>query len=364
MMIKIVLDTNIFRQDLLMNSTHFNLLFDYSEKTKSPIVVPEVVLEEVIELYKRELQGKITRLKEIQKNMKNLLVNGSIEENKVVIEEEAKKYKEHFFKKLAIKETVVYKDSYLKELVRRATQRIKPCSENGEEFRDALLWLTVLDIARAEESFEVILISNDNRAFAEKNSGLHSGLQRELDQEKLVVRYYDSIQAFIKAHGTRIEFITKTWIEENLVEGDIDRAVTDILERHGEEKFISWIELSKRATGYWQVIQPLIGLDKFYVYEMNDGSFYVEAAYFGEVEVEFEYEGDDEGDEDYRGRSGYEYKIDSLSGDMTMEPVLRSKKETKSEIKCFYPEIEVTVGINISKDKNITSFHVLEWDLL
>jgi len=363
MMMKIVLDTNIFRQDLLMNSTHFNLLFDYSEKTKSLIVVPEVVFEEVIELYKRELQDKIARLKAIQKNMRNLLVNGTIEENKVVIEEEAKKYTEHFLKKLNIKETVMYKDSYLKELVRRATQRVKPCSENGEEFRDALLWLTVLDIARVDEAFEVVFISNDNRAFAEKNSGLHSDLQRELDREKLVVRYYDSIQAFIKAHGTRIEFITKTWIEENLVESDIDRAVTDILEKHGEEKLIRWLELSKRSTGYYNVIQPLIGLDKFYVYEMNDGSFYVEATYFGEVEVEFEYEGDGEDSDDYYARSGYEYKIDPLSGDMTMEPVLRSKKETKSETDCFSPEIEVTIGINISKDKKITSFHILEWDL-
>jgi len=74
---------------------------------------------------------------------------------------------------------VHYKDEYLKEVINRSIKRIKPCSEKGEEFRDSLLWLTLLYIAEASENKMIVIISNNIKEFASDNGSLHPKLKDE-----------------------------------------------------------------------------------------------------------------------------------------------------------------------------------------
>jgi len=48
----VILDTNIYVQDLLMNSASFSLLLDYLNKTGSKIIMPQIVYQELAERYR------------------------------------------------------------------------------------------------------------------------------------------------------------------------------------------------------------------------------------------------------------------------------------------------------------------------
>ncbi len=60
------------------------------------------------------------------------------------------------------------------------------------------------------------------------------------------------------------------------------------LERKLSDSFLDEDEAS--STGYFNPTQGTLEVEKFYVYEMSDGSLRVEATFTGEIEVECEVE--------------------------------------------------------------------------
>ncbi|MFZ2384740.1 MAG: PIN domain-containing protein [Candidatus Omnitrophota bacterium] len=132
------------------------------------------------------------------------------------------------------------KDEYLQEIVKRAIYRVKPCTERGEEFRDVLLWLTVLDIARLAKNDELIFISNNIHQFSDGKNSLHSDLFKETENAKLQIKYYQSLDQFIEAHAVKIDFITKDWLSSVLDVDIIDKEIIKMLEMIGEEKLLKW----------------------------------------------------------------------------------------------------------------------------
>lgn len=338
----IVLDSNIFRSDFLMNSMRFQLVFDYLKKTNSEIIVPQIVYQEIIALYERELKERFEKFKRCKENLEGISI-GKIKQDFIIdLEEEVERYADFFKDKLKIrKEDIVpYKDSYLGEIVKRSVDRIKPCSDNGKEFRDVLLWLTVLDIAKSPNSKEAILISNNTHEFSSDGVSLHPVLLDEAKQAGLSIKYFKSLDQFIEAHAVKIEFITREWLKSELSIEKVDKLILRKLEKYDEERLLEWAEDREdaRTTGYFNPITPNVDIDDFYIYEKTDGSYYVEIAYCGEVEIEFEFE--------------YEEDYD--------DEIFRYRTQTKT--KCLYKEISVTFGIEI-KDKKISDYEIIDWEL-
>ena len=58
---KIILDTNAWCADLRLKSNQYASLFDYLRRTSSSLVILNVVLEEVLGTYERQLREKIGR---------------------------------------------------------------------------------------------------------------------------------------------------------------------------------------------------------------------------------------------------------------------------------------------------------------
>jgi hypothetical protein len=188
----VVLDSNIYCSDFFMGSKRFEILFDYLKKTNSKLIVPQIVYQEIAAVYERELLSKMNKFNKSFDDFGRMLVDKPAEKINVDVKEQSKKYLIYFLNKLNIKEEgiIPYKDEYLKDIIKRALLRERPCTEKGEEFRDVLIWLTVLDSARASNGKELIFISNNFHQFASKDKALFPTLKKEAENAQVGIKYY------------------------------------------------------------------------------------------------------------------------------------------------------------------------------
>ncbi len=349
----VVLDTNILREDFWMRSGRFKVLFDYLKKTQSRIIMPKIVYQEIAAVYERELTSRVKEFKDSKHKLEKALIGGSVQDYNIEIKGEVDKYLTFLKEKLEISnnDIVSYKDNYLDEITKRAIWRIKPCSEKGKEFRDTLLWLTVLDIAGTDGSKMILFISRNTKQFASDDGCLHPTLVMDTENKGVIIKYCSSMKYFAEAHATTVDYITSEWLVSAISLNTINTHVCDMLNKSGTSRLLKQIESDifyAEPTGYVLVFDSSVRLDSFYVYEMTDGSIYVEALYKGEVEVEFESEEEVESWE-------YDY-VDPEEG--CFPP-----PETKAIMKYSSPEIQVTFGITI-RNKDVQAFEIVEWGFI
>lgn len=290
----VILDTNIFVQDFLMSSVEFGLLFDYLKKTSSKILMPLIVYQELGEVYKSKLDAKSKAHETSRRSLEGALVDIQLPSITIDIASETRKYLDFVKKTLGIHDRgiIPFRDHYLSELVTRAIRRQKPFSEKGEEFRDALLWLTVLDIAREVEEETLAFISNDSRAFGQ-NQQLHETLLNEAHATGKQVRFYNSIGRFIEDHASQVEYITSSWlfaaIDFEIYSDTVAERLKEYLE-HLTESDLADRGLDRlEFTGYLHATGPVTeeNLTEYYVYEKSDGSLHVQVNFYIEYEAEF-----------------------------------------------------------------------------
>ncbi len=123
-----------------------------------------------------------------------------------------------------------YKNDYFKEVINRAINHIKPCSENKEELRDTIIWLTVLDIAKIDPERIIGFISGNIKDFASKDKKtLHSRLNTDLIENEVKVIYFTSIEEFIKEQIPKIEKYDLAFFQGILNISDINKEVEQYL---------------------------------------------------------------------------------------------------------------------------------------
>ena len=110
----VVLDTNILREDFLMESSKFRILFDYLKKTNSKIIMPKIVYQEIAAVYEREISDRLQGLRKAKGRLERALIDGSIQDFNIVIANEVEKYLTFLKRKLEISDNdiVLYKDNY------------------------------------------------------------------------------------------------------------------------------------------------------------------------------------------------------------------------------------------------------------
>jgi predicted nucleic acid-binding protein len=345
----VILDTNIFVQDFLMNSRSFCLLLDYLKKTGSKILMPSIVYQELGEIYRSELGTRSAQFERARESLEKALIDATIPRLETDVSSEVAKYLAFVRKKLNLhdKDIIPFRENYLGELVARAITRVKPFSDKGEEFRDALLWLTVLDIAREANEETLAFISNDAKAFGQ-NHQLHEALYLEGKATGKQVNYYNSISKFIESHGTQVDFITQSWLFNAINYGTFEDAVTRKLTEYLED--LNEYDLRQRGweglefTGYLSSTSSITedNLTEYYVYEKADGSLYVQANYYIEYEVEFTFR-ERVRENRFRQHSWQTYDYDrDYDDEYTIE--------TKIVYKCR--EAEIIFGVAV-KDKQV-----------
>lgn len=223
----------------------------------------------------------------------NFLLVEQNEHKDIDLEREIEKYLAYACHKLKLVDSrfVPYKDAWLHDIVQRAAQRIRPCSRNGEEFRDALLWLTILDSATSDDKTPIIFLSSNKMEFAGPNGELHSTLRKEAEDKGVEVFYYDSIQGFLAAHADKLEYVTKEWITSLNAPHLVAEDVVVWVDAEYQQNLLEWAARREIAlTGYLDTKSAEVSVKSFFVFRWDDDKFAVEVTYSGYATVEFEHE--------------------------------------------------------------------------
>ena len=287
----VVLDSNILRHHFSLNGSPIDLLIDYVTKTRSRVVLCSIVLEEARHNYRVELLARIEKLKAAEKSLRGIPTTiAPISVPNPDLEGEVNYYVNHLHARLNTRpdEVVAYKNEYLPDLVSRAVDRRRPMHRDGQQFRDALLWLTVLDFAEACVDRRVVFVSENSKEFADGNgSQLAAELLEEAKARGVEVVYFTSVDELIKSQASRVDFVTTDWVKANLDLVQIETTVRTIVEQRAIDRLTDALELTGRdhisdpfePTG-WGNVETL----DYYVYEKIDGSLVLN------VEVLAEYE--------------------------------------------------------------------------
>ena len=345
-----------------MKSGRFVILFDYVQKTQSTFLLPKIVHDEVAATYERELSKRLSQFLRAKGLLAAALTQTELPDFEVIPGNEVTSYLKYLRKKLDIKDKDIidYKESYLHDVVDRAIRRKRPCTDRGEEIRDAILWHSVLDIAQESADKTVTFISQNTNQFSQADGSLHPDLLGDCAERAVTVKYFTSLDDFAKQHASNIEFITKEWllasIDTDKVLEKAHNTIEVAAERTLERKLSNRYEEEQSSTGYFNPQQGTLDIESFYVYEMSDGSLRVEASLIGEVEVECEVEKivrKEALDYDYEYEYNYGFEL------YEYPPWTRRRKEIKHEYVYVYPEVSLNLEV-IVRDKAVVSWKILD----
>lgn len=288
----IVIDTNIIIQQNFLRSKKFAALIDYLKKTHSKIALPQIVKEESISEYEKVVTSHLDKAsKEIEKLSGICFFSVINTDLGIEVSKESTAYIGYIQKlsKDGLLYEIPYNDNFLHEVVFRMINRKKPCSQKGEETRDAIIWLSIKNLLKKEKS--VAFISNNSNEFASYDKkDLHPDLRAELAQENLELKYYLSLDDFIKNHAEMVDYITKEWIEKELSKIiDLEELITNHLaDSAGLIHRVEWKTDNQCISAYPIYIST--ELEAFYVYEMTNGDIYLNLILDILMEVEAELE--------------------------------------------------------------------------
>ncbi len=298
----IVLDTNIFVENWLFDKPYHRAFVDYINKVNCEVVFPQIVWSEIRAKYKSNLVDAINKQASANRQVSKFRFEQEKEAAYVDIDEAYDAYTAKLLDLLrgGGHSIVDYPSDVLPLLVEKAILRMKPFSSKGEEFRDAILWHSVLEIAEEYESLNpVVFISKNTNEFTDgvNKNVLHSELQHEVNQlENGVVLYYPSLEEFIKAHMTPLEHLKFEWILDNLPMKELEEIFLDFLDKkrdrlmpYFERKYnpdiifdSDWqrVRFKLRSSG----LQPSFSGEAIYTYKDGENSLFMDfdtGIYFG-----------------------------------------------------------------------------------
>ncbi|GAA5417366.1 hypothetical protein Pryu01_02429 [Paraliobacillus ryukyuensis] len=219
----IFLDSNILYKDPFLKSIHNDILVNLAWLGEIKLYMSEVVYEEVINNYKKQL-NEIYHSINLEHNKIKTLVANKYEEQLYIdksVEVHCNAllsfYNNMFFHNVI--RLVRYSNDLLPELVNRSIKREKPFSNNKQEFRDAIIWLSYVSYAKENLLEECHLITNNKHDFQGDNGELHDDLKKDAETFKL----YNSTKQFFSLNKKLItiqkSMELQNWIQdENLTE--------------------------------------------------------------------------------------------------------------------------------------------------
>lgn len=293
----VILDSNIFKSNFLLKGYNFDILFDYLERTNSKIIIPRVVYDEVVSLYKIEIEKLYSDYVESKENFFNNLTNEisndfnfDFDVSKLILD-----YENYLEKKLKIDDSsfLEYKDGYLQEVVRRAINRIKPTKSDGKDFRDSLIWISILDYAKGLQ-MPIAFISDNVSDFADSDKiSLDKTLYQECIENNVEIKYSRSLKDFIKGQIDVLGFVNEEWFGEQLDWFDFQSQMIDFLnEKDIQDDFVTtlrkWKFQSVESVDFLE-ITDFPGYDIGYIYEMLNGEIMVSAVVYSVLDVDVTY---------------------------------------------------------------------------
>lgn len=217
----IVLDSNAIIADYWLRSPSFVLLQEFLKKTGAALVVPQVVLEEVINHHREELETVKSEMQATHRKATRLFrsfprVSGHmVALNKSRFRDPYDRFLPAELKNRFGAQIIDYQDIPHREVVARDLKRTRPFQQSGRGYRDALIWETVIRNC-IKAGVVTAFITDNTLDFCDPKGGLHEDLCKDIrakranDQDfklyKDLIQFTDSL--VVPFLETRKEFAT------------------------------------------------------------------------------------------------------------------------------------------------------------
>jgi predicted nucleic acid-binding protein len=275
--VNIFLDTNVWLEDKHLTSTGFSSLCAYLKRTGSSIVLPNLVLEEVLGVYERKLVEKCEKAFSARRDVLNYLIRQESHNTKFKLRVDSSVEVEAFRKRLlepspGIK-TVQCDESKIdiREVYGRGIKRKRPANRDGEELRDVILWLTVLEYARNTKS-SIALVTRDSGFW--DGEKLHSELHSDIAACGVEVFAYKDVDSFNKANALKSSALTAKEVQKLIDVRTLDEKAVEEVRRR-----LDGVEVTNSIVRFrsGKVLDASFGDGK--LYDVAEGVQFAEVSY-------------------------------------------------------------------------------------
>lgn len=195
----IFIDANILYKDPLFQKSYPKKLLEYAEHKVIKIYLSDIIEEEIVNNYKKELQSEYSRYKiSINKLNDFLPKSNKIEVKEINIDEYIAKlksfYGELYFNEVI--EVIEYSNELLPKLIERSIKKKKPFATNKTELRDATFWLAINDYIKENKLEGCVLLTNNTNDFFNKEK---NDLHEELREDNHDIEVFKDIKEFFDA---------------------------------------------------------------------------------------------------------------------------------------------------------------------
>lgn len=183
----VILDANVIVSDPLLRGSIWPQLAEAISGGRVEVLLPSLALEEAIATYRRAREAKAVEIQAVGRRASRA-VQKHLERAVAATVNEAKKYPKVISKALSEFGVTVLDVPQVShaEVARRAIHRRRPFDDSGSGYRDALHWMSVLEIVDERyEKHDIVFVSADRRAFGapgKSSDCLHPHLVEELEE--------------------------------------------------------------------------------------------------------------------------------------------------------------------------------------
>jgi hypothetical protein len=234
----VLVDANVLVSDPWQEGKKTRALLDFLQKTRATMLVHEVTWEEVRETMRRRWGSSLAAYDSTARELSRLRICDIAElERDALLEDVTLRWWNAVRKPYALKQAIPLDNALLPEIVRRATGRVPPCARNGEEFRDALMWVGALEYCKAKSARYLAFISSNTRDFAASDGVLLPELRRDAADRGIALDYYRSVDEFLKEHADPIEWLTLEWASAHVDEQELREVLWDVVQGTSSTEF-------------------------------------------------------------------------------------------------------------------------------
>ena len=283
----VVVDTNFVGKDYFLVSPRIDTFLAILESKGAELVLTTLVRDEMVGNYLRDLRDCIGALKGTCGELRRRLHIDDGPKIEIDVEKAVQMYTDHIHARLAVKKDAVrdFKDEYLHNVVARAIDRMPPCSSDGEEIRDAVLWCLVKDLLRESTGVTVAFISGDKGQFGDpKAKGkLHPRLQAELDDEKLSLEFHHSIDDFAQHYAAPKPLVNEAVLAASIQPQAVLERCRPILSNMLRKKLSIYGRVLESINHIAGALEPTEQFD----HKAPDGVVRTELIYTGNVSISY-----------------------------------------------------------------------------
>lgn len=231
----VIMDTNIYVKNFYMRDDHYSDLRNSLDQLNLVWGLPEIVFDEVIGKYKNKIAELNKKIKLINKEIKKLIADDKITQKQIDEEKAYNKYKtrlKKLFKNTVNMTLLPYPKKKHRKIADRAIRKRKPFKENGDGYRDTLLWETILCLLASEKYVNILFVTNDKEDFfvrrGENKGKLHPELISDINDLNLDI---GKIEVFNSLYSLLTKYIQPKLTDLNEIKSKLEKDKYIILKK-------------------------------------------------------------------------------------------------------------------------------------